>query len=140
MRPHGVNPMEIALMDQRNSGRLPWVSARPAPKIGVIKGAISIAPITTAAESCSRPNAANIEDAEIKPRNSKLGFDPDSKSLANSARCWRCIGGATDADQSAYAEIAKPIREKVMGEVKAKGIDAAAAVDFIANEMSSYGK
>ncbi|MEM8689185.1 MAG: hypothetical protein AAGF81_17790 [Pseudomonadota bacterium] len=47
---------------------------------------------------------------------------------------------ANDADQAAYAEIAKPIREKVMGEAKAKGIDAAAAVDFIANEMASYGK
>ncbi|MEM7430085.1 MAG: TRAP transporter substrate-binding protein [Pseudomonadota bacterium] len=47
---------------------------------------------------------------------------------------------ASDGDQAKYAAIAKPISEKVKKEVSAKGIDAEAAVDFIAKEMSSYGK
>ena len=47
---------------------------------------------------------------------------------------------ASDADQAAYAAIAKPIRAKVIAEVTAKGVDGAAAVDFIAKEMSSFAK
>ncbi len=45
---------------------------------------------------------------------------------------------ASQADQDAYAEIAKPIHAKVIAEVAAKGVDAQAAVDFIAKEMAGY--
>ncbi len=47
---------------------------------------------------------------------------------------------ASDADQAAYAKIAEGIREKVMKEVDAKGVDAKAAHDFISKEMANYGK
>ena len=40
----------------------------------------------------------------------------------------------------ALDKLAKAGREKVLAEVKAKGIDASAAVEFIAKEMSTYGK
>ncbi|MEM1197732.1 MAG: TRAP transporter substrate-binding protein [Pseudomonadota bacterium] len=63
-----------------------------------------------------------------------IGTDATKSTEGNS------LNTASDADQAAYASIAKPIREKVLGEVKAKGIDATAAVDFIAKEMASYGK
>ncbi len=63
-----------------------------------------------------------------------IGTDATKSTEGNS------ITVASDGDQAAYAAIAKPISEKVVGEVAAKGIDAAAAVDFIAKEMSSYGK
>ncbi|MDH3740908.1 MAG: TRAP transporter substrate-binding protein [Hyphomicrobiales bacterium] len=49
------------------------------------------------------------------------------------------INMASDADQAAYAAIAKPIRAKVIAEVSAKGVDAAGAVEFIAKEMSTFG-
>ena len=45
---------------------------------------------------------------------------------------------ASQADQDAYAEIAKPIHAKVIADVAAKGVDARAAVDFIAKEMAGY--
>ena len=48
------------------------------------------------------------------------------------------INTATDADQAAYGKIAASIREKVIGDASAKGVDAKAAVDFIAKEMKSY--
>ncbi len=49
------------------------------------------------------------------------------------------INDASEADQAKYGEIAKAISEKVIAEVAAKGIDAQAAVDFIAAEMAAHG-
>ena len=46
---------------------------------------------------------------------------------------------ASDADQAAYRELADPIKANVIAEVLAKGVDAQAAVDLIAETMSSYG-
>ena len=63
-----------------------------------------------------------------------IGTDATKSADGNS------MNMASDADQAAYAKIAMPIREKVLKEVTAKGIDAKAAADFIAKEMSSYGK
>ncbi len=63
-----------------------------------------------------------------------IGTDATNSTDGNS------LNVASEADQAAYAEIAKPIRAKVIAEVSAKGVDAAAAVDFIAKEMSSFGK
>lgn len=48
------------------------------------------------------------------------------------------INDASEADQAAWAEMAKKIREKVIAEVAAKGIDANAAVDFVSAEMAGY--
>ena len=42
---------------------------------------------------------------------------------------------ASAADMAAYQPIAEGIRKKVIAEVAAKGVDAQAAVDFIAAEM-----
>lgn len=47
---------------------------------------------------------------------------------------------ASDADQAAYAKMADAIRDKVLKEAEAKGIDAKAAHEFIAGEMKNYGK
>ena len=66
-------------------------------------------------------------------------IDVDGTKATNATE-GNSITVAADGDQSAYAKLAMPIREKVLGEVSAKGIDAKAAVDFIAKEMSSYGK
>ena len=63
-----------------------------------------------------------------------IGTDATKSTEGNS------LNMASDGDKAAYAEIAKPIRDKVLAEVSAKGIDANAAVEFIAKEMSSYGK
>ena len=46
---------------------------------------------------------------------------------------------ASDADAAKYKEISGPIIEKVLGEVSGKGIDAKAAMEFIAAEMKSAG-
>lgn len=47
------------------------------------------------------------------------------------------ITTASEADQAAFAALAKPITEKVMKEVSAKGIDGEAAKAFIAKEMAA---
>lgn len=47
------------------------------------------------------------------------------------------INVASAEDQAAYAKIAEKIRAKVIKEVAAKGVDAAAAVKFIAETMAS---
>jgi len=47
---------------------------------------------------------------------------------------------ASDADQAAYAKIGATLKEKVLAEVKAKGVDAQAAYDAIAADMAAYGK
>lgn len=44
---------------------------------------------------------------------------------------------ASDADAAKYQAMTGPIIEKVLGEVSGKGIDAKAAMDFIAAEMKS---
>ncbi len=59
---------------------------------------------------------------------------------ATKAADGNSLNVASDADQAAYSEMAKPIRANVIAEVAAKGVDAQAAVDFIDKEMSSYGK
>ncbi len=50
------------------------------------------------------------------------------------------LSDANEADQAAWAEMAGKIRDKVVEEVTAKGIDAKAAVEFISSEMAGYGK
>lgn len=50
------------------------------------------------------------------------------------------VNVASAADQEAYGKIAAGIREKVIKEATAKGVNAAEAVKFIASEMASYGK
>ena len=50
------------------------------------------------------------------------------------------LNEANEADQAAWAEMAAKIREKVIAEVAAKGIDAKAAVELISSEMAAYGK
>ncbi len=62
-----------------------------------------------------------------------IGVEVTKKAEGNS------INTASDADKAAYGEIADKIRAAVMEEVSAKGIDAKAAADFIAKEMSGYG-
>lgn len=47
---------------------------------------------------------------------------------------------ASEADQKAYAKIAADIRAKVIKQVAAKGIDAKAAVAYIAEQMKAAGK
>ena len=46
-----------------SNGELPWTSARPAPKIGVIKGETNIAPMTTAVLLAINPKQAIIAEA-----------------------------------------------------------------------------
>ena len=50
------------------------------------------------------------------------------------------INVASKADQAAYIKIGNAIKAKVIKQVSAKGVDAKSAVDFIAKQMSSYGK
>lgn len=47
---------------------------------------------------------------------------------------------ASEADQKTYAAIGAKIKAKLIADLKAKGVDGAAAVDFITKEMASYGK
>ena len=66
------NPRMIVVAAERKRGRLPCAKAKPAPMIGVISGAISMAPMMTAAESWMSPKAASIAAAEINPKNSRI--------------------------------------------------------------------
>jgi len=50
------------------------------------------------------------------------------------------ITTASQADQKAYGEMAKAITADVFAELKAKGVDAGAAHDFIVKQMAGYGK
>ena len=50
------------------------------------------------------------------------------------------LNDANEADQATYAGMAKSIRESVIKQVAEKGLDAQAAVDFIAAQMAGYGK
>ena len=61
-----------------------------------------------------------------------IGLDTTKATEGNS------VNDANEADQAKYGEMAKAIREKVIGEVAAKGIDAQAAADFMASEMAGY--
>ncbi len=61
-----------------------------------------------------------------------IGTDATRTTPGNS------LNVADTSDQSRYAGIAKPIRAKVLEQVAAKGVDASAAVEYIAKEMSSY--
>lgn len=54
---------------------------------------------------------------------------------ASKAAADNSINTASDADIATYKELSGPIIEKVLGEVSAKGIDAKAAMEFIAGEM-----
>ena len=53
-------------------GTLPWTKAKPVAKIGVIKGATNIAPITTATELLIKPKAAIEVESNIKETKSKF--------------------------------------------------------------------
>lgn len=56
---------------------------------------------------------------------------------ASNATADNSINMASDGDIAKYKELSGPIVEKVLGEVSGKGIDAKAAMEFIAGEMKS---
>lgn len=56
---------------------------------------------------------------------------------ASNATADNSINMASEADIAKYKEMSGPIIETVLGEVSAKGIDAKAAMEFIAGEMKS---
>ncbi|WP_282605156.1 TRAP transporter substrate-binding protein [Pelagibius sp. Alg239-R121] len=60
-----------------------------------------------------------------------IGVDATNSTADNS------LNSASDADQKAYGEIAKPIIEATISAVTAKGIDAKAAIEFIAKDMAA---
>ena len=55
----------------RINRRLPWIKDSPAPTKAVISGATSIAPMTTAVESCNNPRPAINVDRQIRATKSK---------------------------------------------------------------------
>lgn len=57
---------------------------------------------------------------------------------ATKAAAGNSINVANMNDQKAYMKLAEPIHTNVMADVKSKGVDADAAVKFIAREMSAY--
>ena len=64
---------------------------------------------------------------EIDAAGNKVSMETDADFLTT----------ASDEDAAKYKEISGPIIEKVLGEVSGKGIDAKAAMDFIATEMKN---
>ena len=59
---------------------------------------------------------------------------------ATKAASDNTITTASAADQASYAKMAGEIRADVFAELKKKGVDAAAAHDFVTKQMAGYGK
>ena len=65
----------------------------------------------------------------------------DEKVIAEANRNPKVsVTVASPDDQKAYAAMAAKIRDKVIKEVEAKGVDAKAAMAFIREQMKAYGK
>ena len=62
-------------------------------------------------------------------------IDVDGRSVTEGA-ADNTINVASEADQAAYGEIAAKIRESVLAEISAKGIDAQAAYEMVKSEMA----
>lgn len=67
----------------------PCSVAETVARIGVITGAISMAPITTAVESAATPNVAMVADSPIRTANRNRRLRPSSPSR-NNAASTRC--------------------------------------------------
>lgn len=70
----------------------------------------------------------------------KAWADADVVGYENAKKVGVNLKEASAEDQAMFAEVGKSIREKIIKEVADKGIDAQAAVDFIAKTMSEYKK
>lgn len=70
----------------------------------------------------------------------KAWADADAVGYENARKVGVNLKEASAEDQAMFAEIGKSIRDKIIKEVADKGIDAQAAVDFIAKTMSEYNK
>ena len=57
-----TDPIASAFNDRRSSAKSNSARLKPKPRIGLISGEISIAPITTAGEERSRPSTAMPAD------------------------------------------------------------------------------
>ena len=68
-------PRTIDFTELKINGRLPWTKAKPAARIGTIRGAISIAPITTAVLFDIKPNEAIAVERQINDIKSKFQLE-----------------------------------------------------------------
>ncbi len=88
-------PRATAPRVRRKKRVSPSTMARPVPAMGDIKGATSMAPITTAAELASNPNAAMAAARPIKTKKSVSGLAPRRIRTYDSVRSWRLSLGTT---------------------------------------------
>lgn len=71
----------------------------------------------------------------------KSWADADIEGYENAKQVGVKFTEASEADQAAFAEVAKKVRAKVVKEVVDNtGVDAEAAIDFMAEQMKSYKK
>ncbi len=70
----------------------------------------------------------------------KAWADADIAGIENANEMGVSMGEFSADDQAAFAKIASEIRDKVIDEVAATGVDAEGAVALIQETMSTYGK